>query len=201
MKFLWHNFFVLKFKKIVSKTFQQLLESITSRFINVNICTFPGLEAIKSFALYWSPWAWRPIMMGCSQPGTNFGIFLHTIGSLNTVPPSTFLIVPLGDNHIFFRLNSGKGRIIRKIYFTKKYILFTFNSGLIRCNCCTLDTNIVLQNGVGCINSYLIVGSISEKKNSIKLSESSIDIINLNTLYWKMVTCRGDPNHNRDIQL
>ena len=28
------------------------------------------------------------------------------IGSLNTVPPIIFLIVPLGDRHIFFKLNS-----------------------------------------------------------------------------------------------
>ena len=28
------------------------------------------------------------------------------IGSLKTVPPKMFLIVPLGDLHIFFKLNS-----------------------------------------------------------------------------------------------
>ncbi len=65
---------------------------------------FPG--TLKSVALYWSPKACLPITIGSVQPGTNFGIFLHMIGSLNTVPPSIFRIVPLGERHIFLRLNS-----------------------------------------------------------------------------------------------
>ena len=32
---------------------------------------------------------------------TNLGTFLQMIGSLKTVPPKIFLIVPLGDRHIF----------------------------------------------------------------------------------------------------
>lgn len=44
--------------------------------------------------------------MGDVHPGTNLGIFLHIIGSRNTVPPSIFLIVPFGLGHIFFKLNS-----------------------------------------------------------------------------------------------
>lgn len=34
-------------------------------------------------------------------------MFLHKIGSLNTVPPKMLRIVPFGDNHIFFNLNSS----------------------------------------------------------------------------------------------
>ena len=45
-------------------------------------------------------------MIGFFQLGTILGIFGHNIGSLNTVPPRIFLIVPFGDNHIFFKLNS-----------------------------------------------------------------------------------------------
>ena len=56
----------------------------------------------------WSAWAWRPMMIGLVHPGTSFGIFLQMIASLNTVPPRIFLIVPLGDFHIFFSLNSIK---------------------------------------------------------------------------------------------
>ena len=37
----------------------------------------------------------------------SFGIFLQIIGSLKTVPPIIFLIVPLGDLHIFFKSNSS----------------------------------------------------------------------------------------------
>ena len=44
--------------------------------------------------------------MGLVQLGTNFGIFLQIIGSLKTVPPIIFLMVPFGDLHIFFKLNS-----------------------------------------------------------------------------------------------
>ncbi len=46
------------------------------------------------------------MMRGYSQPGTSLGIFLQTIGSLKTVPSRIALIVPLGDFHIFFSLNS-----------------------------------------------------------------------------------------------
>ena len=69
----------------------------------------PDEERVKEFNLQkmWrSPNACLPIQIGLVQLGTNFGIFLHIIGSLNTVPPIIFLIVPLGDLHIFFRLNS-----------------------------------------------------------------------------------------------
>ena len=55
----------------------------------------------------WSAWAWRPMMIGFDHPGTNRGIFLQIIASLNTVPPRMLRIVPLGDFHIFFKLNSG----------------------------------------------------------------------------------------------
>ena len=46
------------------------------------------------------------ITIGFVHPGTNFGIFLQIIGSRKTVPPKIFLIVPLGDLHIFLNLNS-----------------------------------------------------------------------------------------------
>lgn len=45
-------------------------------------------------------------MIGYFHPGTNLGIFLIMIGSLKTVPLRIFLIVPLGDFHIYFKLNS-----------------------------------------------------------------------------------------------
>ena len=46
------------------------------------------------------------MIMDFIQPGTNLGMFLQIIASLKTVPPRMFRIVPLGDFHIFFKLNS-----------------------------------------------------------------------------------------------
>lgn len=54
----------------------------------------------------WSPTAWRPIVMGFFQVETIAGIFRHIMASRKTVPPSMFRIVPSGDFHICFRLNS-----------------------------------------------------------------------------------------------
>ncbi len=44
--------------------------------------------------------------MGCVQPGTRRGTFLQMIGSRKIVPSRMLRIVPLGDFHIFLRLNS-----------------------------------------------------------------------------------------------
>lgn len=49
--------------------------------------------------------------MGLVQPGTRRGMFLQMIGSLKTVPPRMFRIVPLGLFHIFFSLNSVRTEI------------------------------------------------------------------------------------------
>ena len=46
------------------------------------------------------------MMMGWLQPGTRRGTLAQMIGSRKTVPPRMLRIVPLGDRHIFFRLNS-----------------------------------------------------------------------------------------------
>ena len=70
------------------------------------ITTVPGLSTLKFVARYWSPKAWRPMTIGLVQPGTNRGTFEITIGSRKMVPPRMFRMVPLGDSHIFFRLNS-----------------------------------------------------------------------------------------------
>jgi len=46
-------------------------------------------------------------MIGFVHPGMFLGMFSMTIGSLNTVPLSSFLMVPFGLFHIFLRLNSS----------------------------------------------------------------------------------------------
>ena len=64
----------------------------------------PGTR--KSVARYWSPKAWRPMMMGWVQPGISRGTLRQMMGSRKTTPPRMLRIVPFGDFHIFFRLNS-----------------------------------------------------------------------------------------------
>src|ERR1700680_62910 len=41
---------------------------------------------LKSVARYWSPKAWRPMMIGLVQPGTSRGPFLQMIGSREEEP-------------------------------------------------------------------------------------------------------------------
>ncbi len=45
-------------------------------------------------------------MIGCVHPGTRRGTFLQMIGSRKITPPRMLRIVPFGDFHISFRLNS-----------------------------------------------------------------------------------------------
>ena len=45
--------------------------------------------------------------MGWVQPGTRRGTFLQMIGSRKMTPPRMLRMVPLGDFHIFLRLNSS----------------------------------------------------------------------------------------------
>lgn len=58
-------------------------------------------------ALYWSPKAWRPTMMGWVQPGTRRGTLEQMMGSRKTTPPRMLRMVPLGERHIFLRPNSA----------------------------------------------------------------------------------------------
>ena len=67
----------------------------------------PGPGTTKSVALYWSPCACRPMMIGLVQPGTSRGTLDMMIGSRKTTPPRMLRIVPFGDRHIFFRPNSS----------------------------------------------------------------------------------------------
>lgn len=55
----------------------------------------------------WSPWACLPMMIGLVQPGTRRGMFLQMMASRNTVPPRMLRMVPLGERHICFSLNSS----------------------------------------------------------------------------------------------
>ena len=81
----------------------------------------------KSVALYWSPNACLPIIIGCFHPVTNLGTFLTIMGSLNTVPPRMFLMVPFGLFHIYLRLNylslASSGVIVAHLIPTLHYLI------------------------------------------------------------------------------
>src|ERR1700722_17757468 len=70
------------------------------------IVSVPLPGNLKSVARYWSPKAWRPMMIGLVQPGTSRGTLRQMMGSRNTTPPRMLRMVPLGDFHISFRPNS-----------------------------------------------------------------------------------------------
>jgi hypothetical protein len=46
------------------------------------------------------------MQIGFTHPGTSLGIVWQMMGSLKTVPPRMFLMVPFGESHIFLRPNS-----------------------------------------------------------------------------------------------
>src|SRR4051794_31509792 len=69
--------------------------------------SLPGPGTTKSSARYWSPKAWRPMMMGLVHPGTSRGMFSMTIGSRKITPPRMLRIVPLGERYIRLRPNSS----------------------------------------------------------------------------------------------
>ena len=83
----------------------QVLTSSPFSGVNV-IVSLPFPWVTKSVALYWSPKACLPMQIGLTHPWTYRGMFFIIIGSLKTVPPIIFRIVPLGDFHIFFKVYS-----------------------------------------------------------------------------------------------
>src|SRR4030088_1885193 len=70
------------------------------------IVSVPLPGPLRSVARYWSPKAWRPMMIGLVQPGPSRGTFLQMIGSGNRTAPRMLRMVPFGDFHISLRPNS-----------------------------------------------------------------------------------------------
>jgi hypothetical protein len=67
--------------------------------------------------------------IGSFHPGTKRGIFFIIIGSLNTVPFNIFLMVPFGDFHIAFNLNSltlaSSGVLLYLVYYIVAHFIPT----------------------------------------------------------------------------
>lgn len=80
-----------------SKTFIVVFAPPSAGVKTISSLPLPG--AMKSVDLYWSPNAWRPIVMGLVHPGTGLGIDGQMMGSRKTVPLRMLRIVPFGDRH------------------------------------------------------------------------------------------------------
>ena len=84
------------------------------------------------------------------------------IASLKTVPPRMLRMVPFGDFHIFFNLNSvpwqsewrGQGVLHHCVCRCLRICRLTFHPLLIRSDGCTLNANIVLCNGFSTLHSH-----------------------------------------------
>src|SRR5579859_1995108 len=99
--------------------------------------------------------------MDCFHPGTRRGIRGMTIGSRKTVPLRMLRMVPFGDLHISFKLNSviSKGLWICGI--VEGMWRSTLDTGFVGSDGSTLDTDVVLLNSVGSIDGDLIVCGIT----------------------------------------
>jgi hypothetical protein len=120
------------------------------------IVSVPLPGNLKSVARYWSPKAWRPTTIGLVQPGTRRGTFLQMIGSRKITPPRMLRIVPLGDFHIFLRLNS----------FTR----------LRRRDGRALDADAVLLDGVGRVDRDLVVGGVAVLDAEVVILQVDVEI-------------------------
>ena len=75
------------------------------------------------------------MMIGWVQPGTRRGTFLQMIGSRKITPPRMLRMVPLGERHIFLRLNSftrpSSGVMVAHLTATPTFLVFSAASMVI----------------------------------------------------------------------
>ena len=95
--------------------------------------------------------------IGLVQPGISRGTFLITIGARNTVPPGMFRMVPLGESHIFLRLNS----------------LTRASSGVIVAH---LTPTPCLLDGVRRIDRDLVVGGVAVLDAEVVVVEIDVEV-------------------------
>jgi hypothetical protein len=103
--------------------------------------------------------------IGWVQPGTSRGMFLMRIGSLKTVPFRIFLMVPFGDFHMSFKLNS--------LTLASSGVLFRIRQQKVHCG--AFDTNLVLLNGLGSLNCNFVFSFISILHSQIIVVDVDIE--------------------------
>ncbi len=96
-------------------------------------------------------------MIGLVQPGTRRGTFLQMIGSRKMTPPRMLRIVPFGDFHIFFSLNSSTRCFVRR------------DRG-------AFDADAVLLDRVGGVDRHLVVGRVAVLDAEIVIFEVDVEI-------------------------
>lgn len=89
-------------------------------------------------------------------------MFFIKMGSLKTVPFKMFLIVPLGDFHIYFKLNSAT---------LASSGVLNINHLKLLLHCGTLDTNLALPNRLSALQSHLVVCLITILHTQIKVPD------------------------------
>src|ERR1700710_1734997 len=113
------------------------------------------------------------MMMGFFHPGTSRGIRGMTMGSLKTVPPRAFRIVPLGDSHTV-----GSQLGLRRPFSGEHTLLEVefLDSRLIRSDGSALNTNGVLLDRFCCVDGDLVVGLVPVLQTQIVVLEVNIQI-------------------------
>jgi hypothetical protein len=112
---------------------------------------------LKSVARYWSPKAWRPMMIGLVQPGTRRGTFLQMIGSRKTTPPRMLRIVPFGRLPHLLEAELLHPRLVRR-------------DGR------ALDADAVLLDRVGGVDRDLVVGLVAVLDPEVVIVEVDVEI-------------------------
>jgi hypothetical protein len=133
-----------------------------------------------SLARYWSPNAWRPMIIGFFQPGTRRGMRLMTIGSRKTVPPRMLRMVPFGESHtmccqvsVLWTQRKRPGKSRGKLTFLEPEFL---NTSLIWGNGGTLHSDGVLFDSLSGIEGDLVVCLITVFEAEIVVLEVDIEV-------------------------
>ena len=94
--------------------------------------------------------------IGFTQPGTGFGTRDRMIGSRKTVPPRMFRIFHT-ELSIRERFPKRKGTYSTVGALPHLFQVELFHSGLIGCNGCTFNSDLVFNDRVSRVNSDLII--------------------------------------------
>ena len=96
-------------------------------------------------------------MIGLVQPGTRRGTFLQMIGSRKMTPPRMLRMVPFGDFHISFSLNSftrGSSGVMVAHFTPTPYLL----------------------DGVGRVDRHLVVGRVAVLDAEVVIFQVEVEI-------------------------